>query len=446
MKFPGLATGTFASLSTNQITNLSLHMYESSGNNASAYIDVYQYTGAAWNETTAKCNNITWNPSGSEFTWNYFNCTGWQTFNMTSMVATWKSGGSGVGSPLDKGIMLKNYMSETNAIYSKHFRSAEYGGTSTAYKPYLSFSYTPPAPTSVSISPFTKIPGNTLFVHTSHSLSAIVLPSLASQTVAWSSSNTNIATINAFTGLICTNSGGTTEIKATASNGVYTSFILKVSGERWAQRLTNSNANINSGFNRSNARTYMETWYDSFNPAYKKEDNDCANYTSQCLLAGGFGFVGAPTNNTEATAFEASEERWYYCPQYEHWASYIPPNKVNGISYSWTSVEKFRKFWGKRTNGTISNCYQYFEYASVGDCFIDLAYLATVLHPGDILQFTGPHNHNMIVSGVVTTPGSEDILYSGHTGPRLDASFKANVLQNNEYSGCQIVIMRISRN
>ena len=133
MKFPGLSSNsTYANLSSNQIISLQLHIYEGSGSTNNACIDLWQYNGTNWSESTAKCNNIGWNSYSNNFTWNYINCSGWQTFNLTSMVATWK----GSPSALEKGIMLKNYTSESSSAYSKHFLSTESG-----YKPYLTYTY-----------------------------------------------------------------------------------------------------------------------------------------------------------------------------------------------------------------------------------------------------------------------------------------------------------------
>ena len=134
MKFPGLSSNsTYANLPTNQITSLQLHIYEGSGSTNNACIDLWQYNGTSWTESTARCNNVGWDSYSNNFTWNYINCSGWQTFNLTSMVATWK----GSSSALDKGIMLKNYTSESSSGYSKHFLSTESG-----YQPYLTFNYT----------------------------------------------------------------------------------------------------------------------------------------------------------------------------------------------------------------------------------------------------------------------------------------------------------------
>ncbi|MGM9988430.1 MAG: amidase domain-containing protein [Bacillaceae bacterium] len=42
------------------------------------------------------------------------------------------------------------------------------------------------------------------------------------------------------------------------------------------------------GYSRLEAVKYAETWWNSTNPKYKRYDNDCTNFISQCLHAGGF--------------------------------------------------------------------------------------------------------------------------------------------------------------
>jgi hypothetical protein len=49
-------------------------------------------------------------------------------------------------------------------------------------------------------------------------------------------------------------------------------------------------------YDRLKAVQYAETWWNSYNPAFKKfEENDCTNYISQCLYAGGAPMRGYPT-------------------------------------------------------------------------------------------------------------------------------------------------------
>jgi len=40
-------------------------------------------------------------------------------------------------------------------------------------------------------------------------------------------------------------------------------------------------------YDREAAVRYADTWWDSYNPAYPKFADDCTNYISQCLRAGG---------------------------------------------------------------------------------------------------------------------------------------------------------------
>lgn len=218
MKFPGLASNsTYAGLDASQITNLSLHIYEGSNLSNTACIDLWQYTGINWTENTARCNNVGWDSYTNNFAWNYINSSGWQVFDLTSMVSTWK----GSSSALDKGIMLKNYTSESSSGYSKHFMSTE-----SSYKPYLTYTYNV-MPTQVTLSKTS----NTIGVGESFNLYATVSPSNTSQSVVWSSSDSSVATVSSG-GLVCANGAGTTVITARSSlnNSVYARCTVNVIG------------------------------------------------------------------------------------------------------------------------------------------------------------------------------------------------------------------------
>jgi hypothetical protein len=216
MKFPGLASNsTYAGLASNQITNLSLHLYEGSGTSGTAFIDLCTYSGTNWTETTAKCNNINWDcyywqsEDENMYTYNYINASGWQTFNMTSMSGYWKTGGTGVGSPLDKGIFIRNgSATESNSYFRKTFATTD--GTSTL--PYLTFEYTTVAVSQVCLTPSSV----SLNVGNTYYLSGSVLPSGAPSGLTWTSSNTSIATVTS-SGMICASSPGNCTITARSS-------------------------------------------------------------------------------------------------------------------------------------------------------------------------------------------------------------------------------------
>ena len=203
MKFPGLSSNsTYANLSSNQITSLQLHIYEGSGSTNNACIDLWQYNGTSWTESTARCNNVGWDSYSNNFTWNFINCSGWQTFNLTSMVATWKSSSTA----LNKGIMLKNYTSESSSGYSKHFMSTE-----SSYKPYLTYTYVTNIPVSqVCIEPstFTINVNDTMYLNNYVS----VLPSTATnKNVTYQVADDSVLSVSS-SGLVCTKAAGKTTV------------------------------------------------------------------------------------------------------------------------------------------------------------------------------------------------------------------------------------------
>lgn len=53
-----------------------------------------------------------------------------------------------------------------------------------------------------------------------------------------------------------------------------------------------------SKYNRREAVLYAERWWNNYNPDYKIFRNDCTNYISQCLHAGGAPMWGAPKRDT----------------------------------------------------------------------------------------------------------------------------------------------------
>lgn len=73
-------------------------------------------------------------------------------------------------------------------------------------------------------------------------------------------------------------------------------------------------------YNRLEAVRYAERWWNSYNPNYKKFENDCTNYISQCLHAGGAPMNGYPnrskgwwlrSNNWSYSWSVANAMRWH---------------------------------------------------------------------------------------------------------------------------------------
>ncbi len=115
-------------------------------------------------------------------------------------------------------------------------------------------------------------------------------------------------------------------------------------------------------YNRLKAVQYAERWWNEFNPNYPEFNDDCTNYISQCLYAGGVPMWGQP---------ERTRGWWI-------------EGKVNW-SYSWTVAHAFMLML-KGANWTV-------EVGSPRE-----------LEIGDIICYDfegdGRFNHNTIVTGM----------------------------------------------
>ncbi|MED4163082.1 amidase domain-containing protein [Halalkalibacterium halodurans] len=73
-----------------------------------------------------------------------------------------------------------------------------------------------------------------------------------------------------------------------------------------------------SSYDRREAIRYAERWWNDYNPNYKNFENNCTNFISQCLRAGGAPTTGAPNRS----------KGWWY--------------QNNNWSYSWTVANAMR--------------------------------------------------------------------------------------------------------
>lgn len=88
-----------------------------------------------------------------------------------------------------------------------------------------------------------------------------------------------------------------------------------------------SNERSRQYYDRREAVRYAERWWNDSNPNYPYfEDNDCTNYISQCLRAGGIPMVGQPNRNK---GWWMGEDNW---------------------SFSWSVAHAFRWYLSSDTN------------------------------------------------------------------------------------------------
>ncbi|WP_245308185.1 amidase domain-containing protein [Halalkalibacter urbisdiaboli] len=78
------------------------------------------------------------------------------------------------------------------------------------------------------------------------------------------------------------------------------------------------NQSFRSGYDRREAVRYAERWWNDYNPEYKKFTDNCTNFISQCLRAGGAQMTGYPNRS----------KGWWY--RGENW------------SFSWSVAHSLR--------------------------------------------------------------------------------------------------------
>lgn len=83
----------------------------------------------------------------------------------------------------------------------------------------------------------------------------------------------------------------------------------------------NRDRDLRGRYNRVAAYKYAELWWDGFNPAYKRmPENDCTNYISQVLHAGGLPMIHAKSRS----------KGWWYRNAHNNW------------SFSWTVAHSLK--------------------------------------------------------------------------------------------------------
>lgn len=96
-------------------------------------------------------------------------------------------------------------------------------------------------------------------------------------------------------------------------------------------------------YDRRAAVQYAERWWNSYNPAFESFSDDCTNFVSQCLYAGGAPMWGAPIR----------ERGWWY--------------EDNNWSFSWSVAHSLRWYLSGSTKGLTGKEVERVEQLLPGD-------------------------------------------------------------------------------
>ena len=158
-------------------------------------------------------------------------------------------------------------------------------------------------------------------------------------------------------------------------------------------------------YSRAAAADYARKWAWTDNPAYGRiEPNDCTNFVSQALFAGGWTMVGGSCDDRK------DKNVWWFNPMECRWVGGRPWNSDVKASFSWGGAQNL--YWFMQESG---------RGATVSD--------PMDLEIGDVLQMDmGPGHYNAGRIGhsmVVTGKTPDDLLLSYHEDHHLDEPLSA---------------------
>lgn len=176
-------------------------------------------------------------------------------------------------------------------------------------------------------------------------------------------------------------------------------------------------------YSRDNAVNYAKTYYKNFNSNYPDLTSlggDCANFVSQCLLAGGKTMSGD----------------WYI---YKKNANNPKPTTVDQLNASWRladpspwiSAKEFNNYWSDTASETF--LYKVSKYEEDHSSIYSES-----IYKGDAIQLLNKTLwwyeafHTMIIVGYDVD--NRDFIYAQHSGSAVDKTILENVCGNSNYT------------
>lgn len=138
-------------------------------------------------------------------------------------------------------------------------------------------------------------------------------------------------------------------------------------------------------YNRAAAVQYANRWWNDNNPQYPVFQNDCTNFISQCLFAGGAPMRGAPNRG----------QGWWMIGMNERW------------SYSWSVAHSLRWYLESSTQGLAAN----------------RVYDPSELQIGDVIFYDFQGNGRIDHSTIVTRMENGEPYVNAHTSNSVDRHF-----------------------
>lgn len=171
-------------------------------------------------------------------------------------------------------------------------------------------------------------------------------------------------------------------------------------------------SNLNLSYDRNKAKEYAIRY--ALNPNIDKypyfKDNDCANFVSQVLRAGGMKETGSKWDKLGS----------WFCKTKN-------TKKLDKISISWRAARYFRRYWGDE-DGMGEHKAEGFYTMTVLESLQSFPRLYNLLEVGDVIQYGDPKTkcpyHTQVIYDKGYNPQVRryDLYMAQHTANRLNIS------------------------
>lgn len=218
-----------------------------------------------------------------------------------------------------------------------------------------------------------------------------------------------------------------------------------------ATMVIGSSGNVALAYNGQAAASYATKYYENYNSAYDSYSSDCTNFTSQCIVAGGFPTKAQKTADIKYSDLgdTRGEVDYFYHKKYTK-TNFFGKTKTDFVaSTTWTVA-------GNGTRHVAHGFYKYvtskgllpIEFSTSATSVNNLAAAASV---GDIIQLRdcisdSPHHSYIVTSKTYDSYNKRyNIGVSAHTGNRNNSDFRKLVTSGVIQSDEQLVLLRITK-
>lgn len=178
-------------------------------------------------------------------------------------------------------------------------------------------------------------------------------------------------------------------------------------------------------YNRESAVAYAREYSTKRNPDYPEFSNNCTNFVSQCLIAGGMLLNEAPAaDENNRITYSASTSQWFYGSL--KISDEKPPNYI--VSTSFVRTTDFVSYWVD-TNGM--------DFSTYDNTFSGRTFLIKNASPGDVLLLYN-ESGEIVHLGMITTVTKDDVMFCANTVNRTD--YSACGIDNSEYPKFGLII------